>query len=72
MAFIFELKDSEYETAYRAHVQNNLGLLEPGSKYAVPEDLYAGAREAAVMEDPVKWAAKMTELVALVPVAVKP
>jgi hypothetical protein len=67
LAFIFELKDSEYETAYKAHVQTNLGLLEPGSKKAVPEDLYAGAREAATMEDPAKWAAKMSELAALVP-----
>ena len=67
MAPFFQANGSEDTTAYAEHVQKHLGLLELGSKGVVPEDLYAAARKAAAIDDPAKWAAKMTELVALVP-----
>ena len=68
LAFIFELKNAEYETAYKEHIQKHLGLLEPGSKGVVPEELYAAAREAASTADLETWTAKMIELEKLVPV----
>jgi hypothetical protein len=62
MAPFFQTNDPEDTTAYAEHIQKHLGLLEIGSKGVVPDDLYAAAREAATIADPVAWAAKIAEI----------
>jgi hypothetical protein len=62
MAPFFQTNGPEDTTAYAEHIQKHLGLLEIGSKGVVPDDLYAAAREAATIADPVAWAAKIAEI----------